>query len=296
MKDSDQKKDPDQLIRFLFTDNPIRGEHVSLDVSWREIVAQSEIKGQALTLLGHALTAATLLVETLKIEGSVSLQIRGTGAIHLLLAEATSSHTIRGIVRQSRELSNETNLQQIFESDKLVITIKNKNGSPHQGIVPLDGDSLSDALQAYFNQSEQLPTRIWFSCDEESTTGFLLQKLPEEENDKDAWNRILHLAETTQPKELLELKAEALLHRLFHEETLEVFEANPIEFSCTCSQQRTRDMLVSLGKSEIDHLIEEQNEVAITCEFCNAVYTFDRIDLEQLFIDGDNLPLSPTRH
>jgi molecular chaperone Hsp33 len=86
------------------------------------------------------------------------------------------------------------------------------------------------------------------------------------------------------------------LHRLFHEETLEVFEAKAIEFSCTCSQQRTRDMLVSLGKSEIDHLIEEQNEVAITCEFCNANYTFDRVDLEQLFIDGNKLPLSPTQH
>ena len=289
-------KDPDQLKRFLFSNNPIRGEHVSLDASWRQIVAQSDIKGMALTLLGHALTAATLLVETLKIEGSVSLQIRGTGAIHLLMAEATSSHTIRGIVRQSRELGDETNLQKIFESDKLVITIRNKTGSPHQGIVPLDGNSISDALQAYFNQSEQLPTRIWFSCDEQSTTGLLLQKLPAEENDKDAWNRILHLAETTQQKELLELNAETLLHRLFHEEKLEVFEPKPIGFSCTCSQQRTRDMLVSLGKSEIDHLIEEQNEVAITCEFCNANYTFDRVDLEQLFIDGDKLPLSPTQH
>jgi molecular chaperone Hsp33 len=289
-------KDPDQLKRFLFTDSPIRGEHVSLDASWRKIVAQSDIKGRALTLLGHALTAATLLVETLKIEGSVSLQIRGTGAIHLLMAEATSSHTIRGIVRQSRELGEATNLQEIFESDKLVITIRSKTGSPHQGIVPLDGDNISDALQAYFDQSEQLPTRIWFSCDEQSASGLLLQKLPAEEKDKDAWNRVLHLAETTQQKELLELKAETLLHRLFHEETLEVFEAKPVEFSCTCSEQRTRDMLVSLGKSEIDNIIKEQNEVAITCEFCNSNYAFDRVDLEQLFVDGDKLPLSPTRH
>jgi len=289
-------KDHDQLKRFLFTNSPIRGEHVSLDTSWQEIVAQSDIKGRALTLLGHALTAATLLVETLKIEGSVSLQIRGTGAIHLLMAEATSAHTIRGILRQSRELTDETTLQEIFESDKLVITIRSQTGSPHQGIVPLDGDSISDALQAYFDQSEQLPTRIWFSCDEQSATGLLLQKLPAEQKDKDAWNRILHLAETTQEKELLELKAETLLHRLFNEEILEVFEAKPIKFSCTCSQQRTRDMLLSLGKQEIDNLIEEQNEVAITCEFCNANYTFDKVDLEQLFIDGDNLLLSSTQH
>ena len=289
-------KDSDQLKRFLFAHNPIRGEHVSLDASWRKIVAQSDIKGTALTLLGHALTAATLLVETLKIEGSVSLQIRGTGPIHLLLAEATSSHTIRGIVRQSRELDKEVSLQKIFETDKLVITIKNKAGLPHQGIVPLNGNSISEALQAYFEQSEQLPTRIWLACDEQSATGLLLQKLPAEENDKDAWNRILHLAETTQQNELIKLKAEVLLHRLFHQEELEIFDAKPIKFSCTCSQQRTLDMIVSLGKTEIHSLIEEQNEVAITCEFCNANYTFDKVELEQLFVEGDNLPLSSTHH
>lgn len=289
-------KDPDQLIRFLFSNDPIRGEHVSLDDSWREIVSQSNLSGIGLTLLGHALTAATLLVETLKIDGSVSLQIRGSGAIHLLLAEATSKHTIRGIVRQSHEPKGDQSLQEIFETDKLVITIKGNKGEPHQGIVPLSGDSISTALQAYFDQSEQLPTILKFACDEKSATGMLIQKLPGEENDKDAWNRALHLAETTQNDELLTLKAEELLRRLFHEEVLEIFEAKPIEFSCSCSQERTRDMLVSLGKTEIDNIIEEQSEVSITCEFCNAIYNFDKVDLEQLFSQGDIVSPSLTRH
>ena len=289
-------KDPDQLIRFLFSGNPIRGEHVSLDSSWREIVAQSDLSGKGMTLLGHALTAATLLVETLKIEGSVSLQIRGSGAIHLLLAEATSEHTIRGIVRQSHEPEENQSLQEIFETDKLVITIKGKKGAPHQGIVPLNGNDISTALQAYFDQSEQLPTRLWLACDEQSAAGMLIQKLPAEENDKDAWNRVLCLAETTQQEELLTLRADTVLHRLFHEENLELFEAKPITFSCNCSQERTRDMLVSLGKEEIDNLIEEQNKVSITCEFCNANYSFDKVDLEQLFSLGDIASPSLTRH
>ncbi len=289
-------KDPDQLIRFLFKNNPIRGEHVSLDSSWREIVAQSDLSGKGLTLLGHALTAATLLVETLKIEGSVSLQIRGSGAIHLLMAEATSDHTIRGIVRQSGEPEENQSLQDIFQTDKLVITIKGNKGLPHQGIVPLTGDNISTALQAYFDQSEQLPTHFWFACDEQSATGMLIQKIPAEENDKDACNRVLHLAETTEQEELLALKAEELLHRLFHEEDLELFEAKPIAFSCSCSQERTRDMLVSLGKAEIDDLIEAKDEVAITCEFCNASYSFDKVDLEQLFSDGGIVSPSLTRH
>ena len=289
-------KEPDQLKRFLFSDNPIRGEHVSLDDSWREIVAQSGLVGKGLTLLGHALTAATLLVETLKIEGSVSLQIRGSGAIHLLLAEATSDHTIRGILRQSHEPEDNLSLAEIFQTDKLVITIKGKKGAPHQGIVPLTGNNISTALQTYFDQSEQLPTHFWFACDENSATGMLIQKLPADESDKDAWNRVICLAETTQQEELLTLKAEGLLHRLFHEENLEIFEAKPITFACTCSQERTRDMLVSLGKDEIDRLIEEQNEVAITCEFCNSEYSFDKVDLEQLFSLGDIVLPSLTRH
>ena len=280
----------------MFEQNPIRGQHVSLDACWQKIISQSGAKGYALILLGQALTAVTLLVDTLKINGSVCLQIRGSGAIHLLVAEATSKNTIRGIVRQSRKLSTETNLQDIFGTEKLVITIKNGAGKPHQGIVPLTGNNLSAALQAYFEQSEQLPTRFWFACNNTSATGMLLQKLPDEEIDNDAWNRLVHLASTTSEEELLELKAEQLLYRLFHEEDLRLFNSNVISFACSCSPQRTRDMLVSLGKAEIEEIIIEQNEINITCEFCNAKYTFDSVDLGQLFRDNDFIEPSSTRH
>ena len=284
------------MRRFLFEQNPIRGQHVSLDASWQKIVAQSDASGFALTLLGHALTAVTLLVDTLKIDGSVSLQIRGSGAIHLLVAEATSSSTVRGVVRQSRELDGQISLQEIFATNKLVITINNGSARPHQGIVPLTGDNLSQALQAYFDQSDQLPTRFWFACDESSAAGMLLQKLPAESTDNDAWDRVLHLASTTSNKELLELKAEKLLHRLYHEEDLRLFKANNISFACSCSQQRTRDMLISLGRDEVDDIVNKQNEVAITCEFCNARYAFDSVDVEQLFRGHEFVPPGLTRH
>jgi len=289
-------KDQDQVRRFLFEQNPIRGQHVSLDASWQKIVAQSEATGFALTLLGHALTAVTLLVDTLKIDGSVSLQIRGSGPIHLLVAEATSSNTVRGLVRQSRDLDGQISLQDIFATDKLVITIKNGPGKLHQGIVPLSGNNLSTALQAYFDQSEQLPTRFWFACNETSATGMLLQKLPAESVDDDAWNRLLHLASTTSNEELLDLKAEKLLHRLYHEEDLRLFEADNISFACSCSLQRTRNMLISLGKNEVNDIINEQNEISIACEFCNARYAFDSIDIEQLFLGQDFISPGPTKH
>ena len=293
---SNSVKNPDQIRRFLFDEHAIRGQHVSLDSSWQQIAEQSNVEGITQTLLGQALTASALLVETLNINGSVSLQIRGTGPIHLLVAEATSDHTIRGIIKQSSELEEQKSMTEIFGSDKLVITIKNGKGKPHQGIVPLSGENLAEALQAYFDQSEQLPTRLWFACDQQSSCGLLLQKLPEKVVDTDAWNRITLLAATTEEQELLTLSADVLLQRLFHEENLRLFEASKIEFSCTCSLERTRDMLISLGKAEIDDMIATQEEVSITCEFCNQHYQFDKVDLELLFKPDEGLSLSPTRH
>jgi molecular chaperone Hsp33 len=289
-------KDTDQSRRFMFEQNPVRGQHVSLDASWQKIISQSNVTGYAQIILGQALAAVTLLVDTLKINGSVTLQIRGNGAIHMLVVEATSNNTIRGIVRQSRKLNTETSMQDIFGTDKLVITIKNGTGKPHQGIVPLSGNSLSAALQAYFDQSEQLPTRFWFACDSKSAVGMLLQKLPDESADSDAWNRLLHLASTTRDEELLDLKAEKLLYRLFHEEDLRLFDADVISFACSCSAQRTRDMLISLGKSEVEEIINEQNQIIITCEFCNAQYGFDSVDLKQIFLDNAYIEPSTTRH
>ena len=287
----------DQVQRFLFEDHPVRGEHVSLDSSWQTIVAQSKVKGVAQLLLGQALAAATLLVETLKIDGSLSLQIRGNGAIHLLVAEATSRHTIRGILRQSREpTGEETSLRDMFGAENLVITINQAAGKPHQGVVPLSGDSIASALQLYFDQSEQLPTRFWLACDQQTSRGLLLQKLPGLTPDEDAWNRMVKLAETTRKQELLGLDTGPLLHRLFHQESLQLFEPDTIRFSCTCSLERSRNMLLALGKEEIDHLNQKQEEVSITCEVCNAQYRFDRVDLEQLKGTPDVMSANQTRH
>lgn len=286
----------DQVRRFLFERNPIRGQHVTLDSSWQQIVEQTEAEGTALVLLGQALTAATLLVETLNIDGSISLQIRGNGAINLLVAEASSRGTIRGLVRQNADIGEQQSLQQIFDSDKLVITIQNGNAKPYQGIVPLTGDTLNLALQSYFDQSEQLPTRIWLACDRQSASGMLLQRLPGERADEDAWNRLLTLADTTRDEELLGLEAPQLLHRLFHEEDLRLFDAAPVIFACTCSSDRIRDMLASLGKAEVASILEDEGEIAVTCEFCNASYAYDRVDLTLLFNDSEFQSISPTRH
>jgi len=289
-------KNSDQSQRFLFEDHPIRGQHVSLDQSWQEIAQQGELEGRGLSLLGEALVVVALLVDTLKIEGSVTLQIRGTGPLELLVVEANSKHGVRGTARQVGEIDEQADLQQIFGSDVLVITIKAEGAEPHQGIAPLRGINLSDALEYYFATSEQLPTHFCLACDAENASGMLIQKLPGKLTDDDAWDRVLHLASTVTDDELQRLALGELLHRLFNEETLRLFNSHTIKFSCSCSRERTAAMLLSLGKAEASEILETEGEISVSCEFCSTNYSFDQIDVDQVFGEGGTVPPSATTH
>ena len=289
-------KNSDQSQRFLFEDHPIRGQHVSLDQSWQEIAQQGELEGRGLSLLGEALVVVALLVDTLKIEGSVTLQIRGTGPLELLVVEANSKHGVRGTARQVGEIDEQADLQQIFGSDVLVITIKAEGAEPHQGIASLRGINLSDALEDYFATSEQLPTHFCLACDAENASGMLIQKLPGKLTDDDAWDRVLHLASTVTDDELQRLALGELLHRLFNEETLRLFDSHTIKFSCSCSRERTAAMLLSLGKAEASEILETEGEISVSCEFCSTNYSFDQIDVDQVFGEGGTVPPSATTH
>ena len=286
----------DQSQRFLFEDHPIRGQHVSLDQSWQEIAQQGGLEGRGLSLLGEALVVVALLVDTLKIEGSVTLQIRGTGPLELLVVEANSKHEIRGTARQVGEIDEQADIQQIFGSDVLVITIKTEGAEPHQGIAPLRGIKLSDALEYYFATSEQLPTHFCLTCDAKNASGMLIQKIPGKLKDDDAWDRVLHLAATVTDDELQRLALGDLLQRFFNEETLRLFDSRTIKFACSCSRERTAAMLLSLGKAEASEILESEGEISVSCEFCSANYSFDQIDVEQVFGEGGAAPPNATTH
>jgi molecular chaperone Hsp33 len=286
----------DQSQRFLFEDHPIRGQHVSLDQSWQEIAQQGGLEGRGLSLLGEALVVVALLVDTLKIKGSVTLQIRGTGPLELLVVEANSKHEIRGTARQVGEIDEQADIQQIFGSDVLVITIKTEGAEPHQGIAPLRGIKLSDALEYYFATSEQLPTHFCLTCDAKNASGMLIQKIPGKLKDDDVWDRVLHLAATVTDDELQRLALGDLLRRLFNEETLRLFDSRTIKFACSCSRERTAAMLLSLGKAEASEILESEGEISVSCEFCSANYSFDQIDVEQVFGEGGAAPPNATTH
>ncbi len=293
------QRQQDQILRFLLEGTPIRGQWVSLDASWRHCRDNSEADPAALDLLGEALAAVSLLAQSLKIDGGqITLQIRGEGPVHLLVAQATRERRLRGLVRQSAPLPGRGgDLKQAFGARQLVITIDSGQGEPHQGIVPLVGRRIGDALQHYFEHSEQLPTRLWLAASEQSASGLLLQRLPGPMEDADAWNRALQLADTLSDEELLLLPAGELLHRLFHEEDLRLFEAEPMRFACSCSRQRIVEVIRSLGRDEALDIVQEQGGISVTCEFCNAQHDFDRVDITALFdAPTGTAPSTPTLH
>ncbi|HSH53633.1 MAG TPA: Hsp33 family molecular chaperone HslO, partial [Methylotenera sp.] len=172
----------------------------------------------------------------------------------------------------------------------------------YQGIVPLEGDSISAVLENYMLRSEQIDTRIWLCCDGESAAGMLIQKLPEtmnqktESQDVDTWNRIDHLASTITDDELLNLPTETLLTRLFHQEDVRLFEASTTRFYCSCTRESVSNMLRMLGNEEILSIIEEQGSIEVNCDFCNTLYSFDKIDATQLLVTETITPINPAVH
>ena len=295
--------------KFILDSCDARGQLVQLDDTWQEAIARTDYPPPVKQILGEAFVAAALLASTIKFDGKLTFQVRGQGPIHLLVVQVTNEGKLRGLARWS-EVPESDKLQLAFGEDaRMTITIEaNRHAEPYQGIVPLEGDKLATALQTYFRTSEQLPTELYLAVSERSAAGVLIQKLPIEErtyHDADGWQRARVLCETLTVDELCTQSAETLLHRLFHEEQVRLFDALPVEFHCSCSRERTDGMLLGLGRKEVDSIVEEQEKVEITCEFCDAQYIYDAIDVAALFAgaivtedgkDVDGAAVSGTLH
>lgn len=275
-------RERDSLHRFIIENSRVRGEMVHLDASWKAILERNEYPDVVKKQLGDALAAIALLSATIKYKGKIILQIRGDGPLHLLVVQATSDNTVRGIARWQSEVPEGT-LKDMFGNATMVITIEPEKGEPYQGIIELKGDALSNGIEAYFQQSEQLPTRLWLTSDNEACVGFLLQELPGDENNSPDWEHHEHLASTVTSNELLSLPVKELLHRLYHEDDVRLFESETFSFRCGCSRERIDAMLLSLGHHEVTETVREEGKVAVDCEFCNAHYEYDSVDVEQLF-------------
>lgn len=274
----------DQFQRFIFEHSQVRGAWVQLGDSFREIINQAPYPDSVRQLLGESLVASVLMSSTLKFEGTLSLQAAGEGALRTLMAECSHDRKIRGLARFDEQAMSGETLYELLGQSRMAITITPEKGQRYQGVVPREADNLAGCLEEYFERSEQIATSLFLFADGDTAAGLLLQRLPgHTEEDDDLWNRVNHLARTVEAEELLKLDSETLLHRLFHEETVRLYEPEPVEFRCSCSRERTLAALESIGKEECYSILDEQGSIDMDCQFCHANYRFNRNDIDHLF-------------
>lgn len=287
----------DSLQRFLFEHAPVRGEFVHLDATWQAVLDRHQYPAPLRKVLGELMAAAALLAATLKFDGAMILQMHGSGPVTLIVVECTSEQTLRATAKWTGELEKET-LASLLGTGRFVITLAGADGGQtYQGIVDLQGGSVAACLEHYMRHSEQLDTRLWLASDNRRAAGMLLQRVPgHAEPDADAWTRIMHLASTLTEAELLGLAPVQLLHRLYHEDDVRLFETRPVSFRCSCSSRRVFSMLRMLGPEEVRSIVAERGAVEVICEFCNKRYTLDPVDAEQVFATEPVTAPGHTRH
>ena len=297
----------DLIQRFYFAGQPFRGAIVKLQNSFIEALNGHNYPSSINALLGESLTASVLMGIHLKHNARLSLQARGDGPIKLLMAEAVmqqaadtneevTQHKVRAVARLSEETppgieSDSQALQHLLGRGQLAITIEPEEGESYQGIVGADQENLSQCLEAYFNQSEQLPTLFQLATSDTAAAGILLQRMPHNDNyqagdntlnSNDIWEELIALTGTLTDRELLEVPVEKLLFNLFHEHQVKLSPPDTIQFECSCSYQRTGAALMQISPLEIESILEADQEIVMDCEFCSARYRFNRKDIDNL--------------
>ncbi|WP_445766217.1 Hsp33 family molecular chaperone HslO [Rheinheimera sp.] len=275
----------DQLYRFLFQQRNVRGELVQLSASLDQMLLGHDYPMPVKQLLAELVAATSLLTATLKFDGDIAVQIQGNGPIRFAAVNGTNQQQFRAVVRLQAELQGDS-FRSLIGDGHMLVTITPKQGERYQGIIPLTGDSLTSTLEAYFAQSEQLPTRLYLytdiSAQQARAAGFMLQVLPvDAQKAKADFADLVILSDTLTQAEMFELEAEQLLYRLFHQEQVELFPAQAVSFVCGCSRDKCSAAIISLGKDVIAEHIAE-GKLDISCEYCNKTYHFSPADLTEL--------------
>jgi molecular chaperone Hsp33 len=294
----DTRTSDDVLHRFLLERAGVRGVLVRLGAAWREVASRAAYPPALRELLGQSLAASALLTGNIKFEGTLSIELKSAGALRLLFVECSDEGRLRGLARWDDPLPVPLDLAALPDALMAITIGQTERGQRYQGLVDLRHAELGGALEGYFAQSEQLPSRLLLAADETHAVGLLLQQLPGESGasttDADGWNRVAHLTATLGATELLTSAPEQLLYRLYHEESVRLFEPGPLAFGCSCTRERVQAMLRALGREEVEAaLAARDGEIEVTCEFCAARYTFDRIDAEHLL--GGGITMAPDR-
>ncbi|MBI1359811.1 MAG: Hsp33 family molecular chaperone HslO [Alphaproteobacteria bacterium] len=290
----------DFVATFQIEDEPVRGRIARLgDGTLDPILKRHDYPRWAAHFLGEAITLAVLVSASLKFDGRVMVQAQGDGPVSLLVAEARSDGGMRGYLQLNREKWDRLDainkgarphVPQAIGQGVLAMMLApdDANRSPYQSLVPLDGATLADCAQAWFTQSEQVPTRIRLAVGEISEPGgekrwraggALIQQIAGDEtrgDTEEAWNTARTLFDTVTDLELADpdLSSAQLLFRLFHESGVRLEPPKPLFDHCTCSEQKVLDTLRSIARDEVMELAGNKGEVAADCQFCGRVYRF----------------------
>lgn len=290
------------VLPFQIDKTNFRGRLVRLGSAIDEILSLHQYPETIAKILGEAIGLTACLSATLKFDGVLSLQASGDGILKVLVADVTSDGHLRGYAQFDEEkvakISESASFADILGTGYLALTLdQGENMQRYQGMVEIVGSTLTDCIQHYFKQSEQLETGFKVSClyDETSKAWragtLMLQKMPEEggkseslgNTDEDAWRRVMVLMSSTTDHELtsFDLTSEELLFRLFHEDGVRVHEERPLSRQCRCSKERIVTVLKSLPVEDLDSL-EKDGMVEVKCQFCSSEYRFTMDEIAEI--------------
>jgi len=273
------------IQRFLFKDLNIRGQHLKINQAWQELIKDRGYPCVLKKLLGELTILSIMLANGMKHTGKITLQVQGQGPVNLLVVEVTHELKLRGVAKTNQKITQQITADQLLGNGKILVTLENtQTDTLFQSYVERTESSLIESFENFFSQSEQLPTKLWIASDELSLSGVMIQKLPDSNSiDPDGWNRITSLTTTITNEELCNLEPKELLHRLFHEEVLEIFESLKIEYHCPQDKKKIENMILALGEEEAKKILEEQGEIVIHNDICNFHLRFTKEDITRIF-------------
>ncbi|MFY7698299.1 MAG: Hsp33 family molecular chaperone HslO [Legionella sp.] len=275
----------DTLQPFIFEHANIRGGIVRLDQTFKTIISQHPYPPMIKQFLGEAITSSLLVAGSIKFEGEISLQFHGDKRLPLLIVQCNHQLQVRAFAK-FQENAADLDYQKSFLAGEMLLTINQyKQTQAYQSIVPIRSFSMSENLMSYFEQSEQIKSHVWLAVNDDKAAGMLLQLMPEEDHTQheQLWEYAIHIGQTLDKKELLTLDNHTLLHRLYHETELRLYNARNIEFSCRCNVEKMKQVLTILGQDDLEKLFDERGKIEINCDFCNHNYIFDAIEIGSFF-------------
>ncbi|MEM8952349.1 MAG: Hsp33 family molecular chaperone HslO [Pseudomonadota bacterium] len=288
---------------FQLEQSALRGRLIRLGDTVDVVLTRHDYPPAVSRMLGEMFVLAATLAGGLKFKGTFSLQTRSDGPVSLMVADCTHDGGMRGYAKfdaAAVAAVEDVTVPALLGKGHFAVTVDQDNQSTaYQGLVELEGESLTDCIHQYFRQSEQVKTGMKIAVqhlDDGAGTAFwragavMVQCLPEEADDgsgKDViedWRRTMMLLQTVKNAELIDpdLSPERLLLRLFHEEGVRIFDPQPLSFRCRCTRERVENLLRQFRPEDIESMKQEDGSLSATCEFCNETYRFEELEVADL--------------